>query len=272
MLARWIKEHRILSILIIAFLVAVVLLGITRAAGGSTKLGPLNRIYMLIEKPMTSLGTTIKENVSGLFSYRKLMDENQALKEENEALRNEMSQLTFNTRELQRLEELSTALNYEFIEGGKDIVTANVISLDVANWTNSFVIDKGTESGIEVDDIVICGRGLVGRVSATDVNWSKVVPIIDESSSVSFYVEGTGNRLGIIEGAANGKINGFMLDGTLDVSEGDRLITSGIGVYPEGIILGKVTKSWYDSTKQLLMLEVKPEVDFASIDKVSVIL
>jgi len=272
MLSRWIREHKIISILAMSFIVAAILLGVTKAAGGTTKFGPLNRIYMLIEKPMTTLGTTIKENVSGLFSYRKLMEENQALKEENEALKNEMSQLTFSTKELQRLEELSAALEYEFIEAGKNIVTANVISLDVANWTNSFVIDRGTESGIEVDDIVICGRGLVGRISATDTNWSKVVPIIDESSRVSFYVDGTGNRLGIIEGSENGKISGFMLDGAVDVSEGDRLITSGIGTYPEGILLGKVTRSWYDSTKQLMMLEVKPEVDFASIDKVSVIL
>ena len=272
MFSKWIKEHKIISILAVVLIAAVVLLGITKSSGGATKLGPLNRIYMLIEKPMTSLGTQIKENVSGIFSYRKLMAENQALKEENEALKAEVSQLAFTAKELQKLEELSTALNYEFIQGGMDIVTANVISLDVANWTNSFVIDKGTESGIEVNDIVICGKGLVGRISATDVNWSKVVPIIDESSHISFYVEGTGNMLGIIEGSENGKISGYMLDGTVDISEGDRLITSGIGVYPEGILLGKVTKSWYDSTKQLTLLEVKPEVDFASIDKVSVIL
>ena len=210
--------------------------------------------------------------MSGLFSYRKLLEENEALKEENERLRNEVSQLAFSANELQRLEELSTVLNYEFVQGGMDIVTANVISLDVANWTNSFVIDKGSESGIEVDDIVICGRGLVGRIAATDTNWSKVIPIIDESSHISFYVEATGNMLGIIEGSENGKITGYMLDDTVSISEGDKLITSGIGIYPEGIILGKVTKSWYDTTRQLTMLEVKPEVDFGSIDKVSVIL
>ena len=78
--------------------------------------------------------------------------------------------------------------------------------------------------------------------------------------------------LGIIEGTGNGKITGYMLDNTVEISEGDRLITSGIGLYPEGIELGRVTKSWYDSTKQLMMLEVKPEVDFGSIDKVSVII
>lgn len=272
MFSKWIKEHKIITIIAVLLMVSVVLLGVTKSTGGTVKLGPLNRIYMLIEKPMTTLGTQIKEHVSGIFSYRKLLEENEELRAENEALRSEVSQLAFSARELQRLEELSSVLNYEFVQGGMDIVTANVISLDVANWTNSFVIDKGTESGIEVDDIVICGRGLVGRIAATDTNWSKVIPIIDESSHISFFVEGTGNMLGIIEGSQNGKITGYMLDDSVSIGEGDRLVTSGIGVYPEGIILGKVIRSWYDNARQLTMLEVKPEVDFGAIDKVSVIL
>lgn len=272
MFIKWIKEHKLISALAVVFVVAAILLGVTASSGGATRIGPLNRLYMLIEKPMTSLGTVIKENVSGIFSYRKLMAENEELKAENESLRNEISQLTFTTKELQRLEELSSALNYDFIQGGMDIVTANVISLDSENWTNSFVIDKGVEMGIKVDDIVISGRGLVGRVAATDEKWSKIIPIIDESSRISFYVEGVGNTLGIIEGSENGKITGFMLDNTVEISEGDRLITSGIGIYPEGILLGRVTKAGYDSDKQLITIEVKPEVDFGSIDKVSVII
>ena len=143
MFSRWIKEHKIISIFVILLVVSVALLVVTKTTGGTVKLGPLNRLYMLIEKPMTTLGTQIKENVSGIFSYRKLLAENEELRAENEALRSEMSQLTFSTKELQRLEELSAALNYEFVQGGLNIVTANVISLDVANWTNSFVIDKG---------------------------------------------------------------------------------------------------------------------------------
>ena len=272
MFFRWIKEHKLISILALILLVIILAIGLTRSSDGAIKLGPLNRLYMLIEKPMTSLGTSIKENVSGIFSYRKLMAENESLKEENENLRNEISQLTFTSNELQRLEELSNALNYDFVQGRMDIVTANIISLDSTNWTNSFAIDKGTESGISVEDIVVCGKGLVGRVAETDEKWSKIVPIIDESSSISFYVEGTGNMLGIIEGSESGKLTGFMLDNTVQISEGDRILTSGIGLYPEGILIGKVTRAGYDSDQQLMVLEVKPEVDFGSIDKVSVIL
>lgn len=272
MLFKWIKEHKLISILAVIFVALILVIGLTRLSGGATRLGTLNRLYMLIEEPMTSLGQKINENVSGIFSYRKLLAENEALKEENEELRNEINQLIFTSIEVQELEKLSEALNYDFIQGGRNIVTANIVSLDSSDWTNSFVIDKGSESGIKVDNIVICGKGLVGRVSAVDEKWSKVVPIIDESSSISFYIEGTTNMLGIIEGSQNGRLTGFMLDNTIEISEGDRLITSGMGLFPEGISVGKVTRAGYDSDKQLVTLDVKPEVDFASIGKVSVIL
>ena len=267
---KWIREHRFISAIAIVFLVAVIILGISIGSGKLTG-GVLNRVHMSIEKPFSSLGTSIKQNVSGIFSYRELIKENEALKEENDRLKNEVSQLTFSSKELQQLQELSKALNYDFIQGERDLITAKVVSLDGTNWTNSFTIDKGTESGIKEEDIVLCGQGLVGMVQETGSGWSKIVPIIDETSRISFYVDGTGNMLGIIEGSEDGTLTGFMLDSNAEISEGDRIITSGIGRYPAGIMLGRIVRAGYDSNKQLMEVTVKPEVDFASIDKVSVI-
>ncbi len=269
---KWIREHRFISAVIAILLIAFIILGVTVKLGGASGAGILNKVYMTIEKPISSLGTSIRKNVSGIFSYRELIKENEELRDENDRLKNEVSQLTFSAKELQQLQELSKALNYDFIGGEKDLVTAKVISLDGTNWTNSFTIDKGIESGIMDDDIVLVGQGLAGRVSETGDGWSKIVPIIDETSRISFYVEGTGNMLGIIEGSEDGTLTGFMLDSNAEISEGDRIITSGIGRYPAGILLGRITRAGYDSNKQLMELAVKPEVDFAAIDKVSVII
>jgi len=269
---KWMREHRLISLLAIVIIASLLILGITTKTSSTAGGSVFNRIYMAIERPISSLGTSIKKNVSGIFSYSALIKENEELKEENDKLRNEINQLTFSAKELQQLQDLSKALNYDFIQGETDLVTAKVVSLDGSNWTNSFTIDKGTESGIENDDIVLCGQGLVGRVADTGSGWSKIVPIIDETSRISFYVEGTGNMLGIIEGSSDGSLTGFMLDSNAEISEGDRIITSGIGRYPAGILLGRITKAGYDSNKQLMEISVKPEVNFASIDKVSVII
>lgn len=63
-----------------------------------------------------------------------------------------------------------------------------------------------------------------------------------------------------------------MLDDKADVSEGDKLVTSGMGVYPAGIEIGKVVKVRYDSNAQLQRVDVKPSVDFESLQKVTVVL
>ena len=63
-----------------------------------------------------------------------------------------------------------------------------------------------------------------------------------------------------------------MLDSRAKVSEGDRLETSGMGVFPAGIEIGKITKVRYDSDEQLQRISVKSSVDFKSLQKVTVIL
>ena len=165
--------------LIVVLIAALTVLGLTFSygrSGGSI----LNRLYTTLEKPMTGFGNTLKENFKGIFSYRDLLDENDRLKTENEELRREVNQLTLTADELRQLNELSGALNYDFVESEDDIVTANVVSLDGTNWMNAFTIDTGSEKGIAEDNVVLCGEGLVGRIAETGTGWSKGVPLIDE--------------------------------------------------------------------------------------------
>ena len=79
---KWIKEHKLISMLIVVLIAALTVLGLTFSygrSGGSI----LNRLYTILEKPMTGFGNTLKENFKGIFSYRDLLDENDRLKTEN---------------------------------------------------------------------------------------------------------------------------------------------------------------------------------------------
>ena len=151
---KWIRQHKFISAIIAVLIIAFIVLGVTAKTGGVSGTGIINRVLMTIEKPISSFGSSIKKNVSGVFSYRELVEEIEELKAENEKLKNEVSQLTFSAKELQQLQDLSKALNYDFIQGETDLVTAKVVSLDGTNWTNSFTIDKGTESGIKAEEFL----------------------------------------------------------------------------------------------------------------------
>lgn len=271
---KWIKSHKLIS-----FLLAVILLSLTVLIGSFASGGQgnpvsnlFNRLYAAVEKPFVKAAGGISDSVSGVFSYRELQAENESLRDENDRLKQQLTAAELSAGELQELERLSKALHYKGISDSGDIVSAKVVTMDGTNWMNIFTIDVGTESGVAEGDIVVNGDGLVGRVTSCGKGWAKVHAIIDQSSKITFKVSGNLQMIGVVEGTVDGRLSGFMLDSNAKVAEGDRLQTSGIGVFPEGIEIGKITKVKYDSDKQLQTVSIKPSVDFNALQKVSVIL
>lgn len=271
---KWIKKHKLISFLLTVILVSLIVLvvSVSVGSGGNAVTNFFGSIYSAVEKPISKVSGGISDNISGVFSYKKIQDENQKLEEENEELRQQVASLSLSANELKELRELSKVLNYKGISGENDLVSADVISMDGTNWMNIFTIDAGSESGIRKGDVVICGDGLVGRISSTGKGWSKVTSVIDESSKISFKISGNLKLIGIVESSSDGELSGFMLDNKAKVSEGDKIITSGMGSYPAGIAIGKITKVKYDSNAQLQRVDIKSSVDFMSLQKVSVIL
>lgn len=269
---RWIREHKVLTAGLIILLAGIIVFSVSASKGGTGITGVFGNLYSYVEKQMTAAGRAISENVSGIFSYRELMKENEELKDEIDSLKEEMNRLALNKEELEDLKDLSDALNYDFINGADDVVTAKIISFDGLNWTNIFTISSGSDDGIKEGNVVICGDGLVGRVSQVGKDWAKVMSLIDESVKISFKAEDNDESLGIVEGTSDGELSGYMLDEDASMASGQRLITSGVGMYPEGIEIGIVTDVWYDSDSQLTRITVEPSVDFTALDKVSVIL
>lgn len=273
---KWIKTHKLISFLLAIILISLVILLSSVAAGGKGNFVSnfFNSAYSFVEKPVSSVAGGISKNVSGIFAYKELQKENQALEKENAKLREQLTNTGLKANELKELKDLSRVLKFKGISGKGDIVSADVIAMNMngVTWMNNFTIDAGTESGIKAGSVVVCGDGLVGRVHSAGKGWAKVISIIDESSKISFKIDGNLRMIGIVEGISNGEMSGFMLDSKAKVSEGDKIITSGMGVYPAGIEIGRITKVRYDSNAQLQRVEVKPSVEFSALQKVSVIL
>ena len=82
----------------------------------------------------------------------------------------------------------------------------------------------------------------------------------------------TANELGVVAGNEKGSVSGYMIDGESLVSEGDVIITSGLGTYPPGLEIGSVKSVTYNSNTLLKEITVELAVNFKSLDKVAVIL
>ncbi|QAT43060.1 rod shape-determining protein MreC [Aminipila luticellarii] len=271
---RFIREHKLFSLLITVVLILSITMIISYKTGGRHGFfgDMLQTGTTTIQKPLSNGSTSVKNNVRSIFKFKQVAAENEELKNEVNELQQQVIKLTLKKNELRQLQELSNALNYESVNDSQNVVSANIISLDGSNWFNLFTIDRGSESGIKKDCIVVNGDGLVGKITETGKGWSKVASIIDESNSVSFMVLRDMSLIGIVSGDSQGSLSGFMLDNKASVMEGDSLVTSNMGLYPAGIKIGKIRSVEYNSDTQLKTVKIEPSVSFKSLQKVAVII
>ena len=219
--------------------------------------------------------------VGGLFNdFSENFQTSKQVREENKALQNKVDELIMennilqeNKYELERLQELYK-LDQNYAEYEK--VGAHVIGSDSNNWFSTFIIDKGSLDGIEVDMNVIAGGGLVGIVTETGPTWSTVRSIIDDSSNVSAMVLSTSDRC-IISGDLtlinSGKLHFEQMennDNTIDV--GEQIVTSYISdKYLQGILIGYISEVNVDSNNLTRSGYITPVVDFKNLQEVLVI-
>lgn len=185
----------------------------------------------------------------------------------------QLDELKFENNELRR------ALQY--VESSPlELVPARVISRKPSSWYNTIIIDKGTNSGIDVDNPVIVPvgekAGLVGKVSEVrGDNTAVVLLLTDEICQVSAKLENTQEQ-GIINGQ-RGSLRSMpdlklrYLSKEANATPGQRVITSGTGeLFPANLLLGEVVELKTGTIDAEAV--VKPSVNFDLLKDVFVIL
>lgn len=269
---KWFAEHRLFTVVagIIAALCLVIIISFV-SAGGSGVLGRgISSGISWIQRPLSSFTSAVRENAGGMFHYRKLQKENKKLQAKVDELEEQNKDLKIKKNELKELRSLSKSFDFEPFSGSSKAVAGRVIEIDNSSPYVVFTIDAGTAKHVKKDDIVVNGSGLVGRIQETGKNWSKVVSVLSSKNSISFRSERKSSITGVLKGDGRGKLTGYVMDEDMTILKGDKLLTSGIGIYPEGIQIGTVSSIDYDEDTQLKVVKVKPTVDFNSLQKVAV--
>ena len=226
-----------------------------------------------MQRGVNVVGEWVGDKLDLLADIQTLQAENQELRRQLEEYQTGNRIQISDTNELDDLRELyeldSRYPNYEK-------VAANVISKDAGNWFDTFIIDKGTNVGIQEGCNVIAGNGLVGIVVEAGPNYAKVRSIIDDNSNVSamFLTDPTlCSVLGDEKYMDEGYIRAEYIDKDTEVSEGDELITSNVSdKFLPGITIGYVSNLTLDSNNLTMSADVTPAVDFDHIQTVLVIL
>jgi rod shape-determining protein MreC len=179
--------------------------------------------------------------VSTVQRVRDLATQNADYKDEIDELQSEvvhMHELEVENSDLRQL------LSMKERTGPGALVPVQVIARDDTPYVQAITIDHGAVDGIKQDAVVITHQGLVGRVEKVNPTSSKVRLINDLNSSVSVRLQTEARTTGILRGQSQGNLMVIAyIPQTDGVDTGDVVLTSGLGgIYPEGLVVGKVAK------------------------------
>ena len=266
-------------VLIIVVVLIILLLVIFRITLKEDR--KLNKVESLLkdgftytEKIIITPFNFIKEKIT---SYNKLKD----VEKDNDILETSIDRIDSieaeNIELRRQLDALKEELDIDYALADYEYLNATVISRNIGYWHNKITIDKGTYNGVEKDMVVINSKGLIGKVikSSTFTSDIRLITTSDTNNKISVHISNGSNNLYGLINSYDYNNNVLELEGisnTKDVNIGDLVYTSGLGgIFPSGILIGKVTEITTDSYDLAKIIKVSPSVDFTDINYVSIL-
>ncbi len=206
----------------------------------------------------------------GISNFAKSVSDGNRLISENKLLEEEINRLNGLVAENDELKAQNEFYKdyLEIKENNADFkfCPAKLISRDNDDPFCSFTINKGSIHGVKQYDPVVDGNYLIGYVERVGLNSSKVITILNPKIILGVNDSRTLDAAiltGTADFAAEGKAKLYNLQRNCTVAVGDYIVTSGEGVFPEGLLVGTVdnikndniTFSTYASVKLFANLE-----------------
>ena len=223
-------------------------------------------------KPFYNTVFFFRKHVGSIFdSYVMLVSvkgENDNLRRENARLRMENAGLQESVAENQRLRKfmgLKSSLE-------NPSLVAQVIGLDASGIYRTVFINRGRDDGIIPNMPVVVADGVVGKVVRASSNMAQVALLTDPMLSIDARVDTTRDR-GVVAGSPNNACVMKYISRKASVSNGDKVITSGLdGIFPKGLSIGVIESVQPGPQGLFLEAQVQPTADLNELEEVLVIL
>jgi rod shape-determining protein MreC len=220
-----------------------------------------------IQHGVTLVATTVGRVWTGITGAFRTRDQLRALRaqlrEQSRALVH-LHEIELENDRLRRLLEFRGRVR-------DDVIAARVIGRDALGASRSFVIDRGTNDGVERGAAVLAPDGVVGHVFLAGRRASRVLLVTDHNSGVDAIVQRTRAR-GIVEGRVGGGCGLKFVKRTESLEEGDLVITSGVdGIFPKGLPIGRIVDIDRRGPGLFQYAIIEPTVDFDVLEEVLVV-
>jgi rod shape-determining protein MreC len=198
---------------------------------------------------------------------RALREENKRLQLETTTLKRRLDQLQEQALETQRLERLLAMRQASQAE----FLTARVVGKDATNWFKTILLDRGSLEGVRRNQPVLAPDGLVGKVVEVTPTSARVQLLTDPVNAVGGLIQRT-RVTGIVSGNLGAGARVRYLPLLADVVVGDEVVTSGMGgVFPKGILVGRITAVERRSGALFQEATLQPAVDLSRLEEVLIL-
>ena len=241
----------------------------------------LNKFESLIKDTTTSIQKIVtypfKWIVKKIDDFTELVDIREKYQELLPQVERIDSLMVENEELRKQLENMKQELNIDYTLPDYEFLNATVINRNISYWYNTITIDKGSYNGVEVDMVVVNNYGLIGKIVST-TTFTSEVKLLTTSD--------TNNKISVAINTHNKKLYGLIQDydynsnilevegisNTESVSIGDYVSTSGLGgIFPSGIIIGKVSEITTDEYDLAKIIKVTPIANFDDINYVAIL-
>ena len=184
---------------------------------------------------------------------------------------NEADRLKEENEQLRQLLEMKSKLN------ATKVIASDVIMRTPATWKQELTVDVGSSQGVTTNMLVVSGGGLIGSVEKLEDN-STVVNLLtnaENTEKISVKIQhGATSVYGIIIGydKEKGLLKISQLNSNSDISQGDKVVTGGLGTFNAADIpVGEVVSVTHSNDYLTIEVLVKLDVDSTNLRVVELV-
>lgn len=226
--------------------------------------------------PLRTGASSLTAQAQKIYNY---IFEYEALEAENAELKAELSQIQEDNRDAAAIQRENDRL-WDLLELKKEhedykFVSAYIITRSSSDWSFTFTVNRGSNSGIATGMCAITENGeVVGVVTEVGSNYAVVKSVLDSSLDISATIASSGYS-GMVRGAyATGQQNMLRMDylpsGAV-IRNRDQVVTAGSTVYPRGLILGYVVDAGFNDTGIAKYAILEPAAEIAKLEQIFIL-
>lgn len=214
------------------------------------------RVLLYPVQVVAALPSSAYHGISELFaSSRVLREENKNLHAERQVLLARLQQFDALEAENQRLRALLGSAK----RVAERVLAADLLEVSLEPFTRRIIIARGTRDGLYVGQAVIDAHGIMGQITDVAAHMSTATLITDPGHAIPVLVNRTGLRAIVAGTGEQDRLKVPYLTATVDIREGDLLISSGMGgTFPAGYPVAEVVRIVNDPNEAFLEISARP--------------